>query len=91
MVCFRTKFLSSVSTSQTVSSSPTPANLINRNSHPDLVSQQRSVVNILSEPVSISHLDTAADEIFDIVSRQLNPLEEGTGTLVHFRNVGINR
>ncbi len=73
--------------------SPNLSILIAKNANPDIIHDNRSVVSILSEPVSMSQrLDVAADEIAELVSSHTYKfhVDDANATLVQFRPVTVS-
>jgi len=57
------------STIDMVSSSPLEQTMIESNAHPDIISENRSVVTILNEKrIAVDNIDMVADEIAELVS-----------------------
>mmetsp|Transcript_17151 Transcript_17151/g.15482 ORF Transcript_17151/g.15482 Transcript_17151/m.15482 type:complete len:170 (+) Transcript_17151:47-556(+) len=89
----RQAFLTASSTSE-IATSPPNRMKIDRNSHPDLLSQSRSVINILSEPINIpTKIDMIADDVAELITSHTYKVlvDESNSTLVPFAPVNVNR
>jgi len=89
-LCHRAR-LSATTIDAPLAASPTPKSYIDKNAHPDLLSQNRSAANVLSDPIGVSdHVDMAADEIAELVSQHSFKftVDEGNAALIAFKQPG---